>query len=262
MLAQRLLSAAVGVPLLIAVIVAGGTLYNVILALALGGAVAEFLLAAGLQWRQPVLWLWALTAALLPLVASQAVAPDALLAGAILLWLALLVVVTESRTDLRGWLLAAAAGLYVGWLGQHLALLRQLNDGRGWVFLAIFTTFASDTGAYVVGRLAGRHPLAPAVSPNKTVEGAIGGLVIAALTVPVLARLLGLGRTWPALLVAGAGMSMVAQLGDLAESALKRALAIKDAGRLVPGHGGLLDRLDSLLFVGAVLYYWVRWIRP
>ena len=128
------------------------------------------------------------------------------------------------------------------------------------VLLAILVTFASDTGAYCIGRLLGRHRLASALSPGKTIEGAAGGLITAALATIVLASLLNLSLSLLQALIVGLALSLAAQVGDLLESGLKRALNVKDAGVLVPGHGGLFDRLDSLLVVGAVLYYVLRWV--
>jgi phosphatidate cytidylyltransferase len=263
MLGQRLISAAVGIPLLIVVVIAGGVWYDTVLGAVLLAATAEFLLSAGTLPRDPLAWLPALLAGSLPIAVRGGLGwPVGLLAAYLLLSGAWLVARRVLEPGLHSWLLAAGIGAYVGWLGMHLALLRHLPDGRDWVFLVIFTTFASDSGAYALGRLIGRHPLAPRISPSKTIEGALGGLGSAAVAAVLLNRLLGPPEPIWLMVLAGLGTSAVAQLGDLAESAMKRSLSIKDAGRLVPGHGGLLDRLDSLLVAGTVLYYFVRWISP
>ncbi|MGI6657992.1 MAG: phosphatidate cytidylyltransferase [Dethiobacteraceae bacterium] len=118
----------------------------------------------------------------------------------------------------------------------------------------IATTWASDTGAYACGLTLGRHKLLPAVSPKKSVEGAVGGLLFAAVVMSVcFAPLLKLSR--PTALLLGAVISLAGQCGDLAESALKRWGNTKDSGRFLPGHGGVLDRLDSLLFAVPVGYF-------
>jgi phosphatidate cytidylyltransferase len=145
---------------------------------------------------------------------------------------------------------------YVPLLLGHLALLRSLPHGREWVFLIFLLVMASDTAAYFTGVSFGRRKLYPAISPNKSVEGALGGL----------AGSLGgvfLARAWffPALdiadcLLLGFGLGALAQLGDLFESMLKRSFGVKDSGTLIPGHGGILDRLDSLLFAFAPAYYY------
>lgn len=261
MLAKRLLSAAVGIPILIVVVLAGGFWYDGALGLALGAATAEFLLSARYSARDPLLWLAAMLAGELALSFRLGVAaPAGLLLAFLILFLTGIPMSERDRPGGPSRLLMLAIAVYVGWLGLYLGLLRDLNRGRSWVLLALFTTFAVDTGAYAIGRMFGRHKLAPRVSAGKTIEGAIAGLVSGMIAAVLLNQLLG-PRESPALMT-GVGLliGIVAQCGDLAESALKRMLDVKDAGRLVPGHGGLLDRLDSLLFAGAVLYWIVRWL--
>lgn len=156
------------------------------------------------------------------------------------------------------WTLAGV--FYVGWLSRYLVALRGFGDGREWVALALLTTFSVDTAAYFAGRAFGRHKLAPAVSPGKTKEGAVAGLagaVLAAWALNVLLRLP--MSTWQALSL-GLIIGIFAQVGDLAESMFKRSAGVKDSGRLMPGHGGILDRIDSILLTGIVVYYYVIFI--
>lgn len=136
-----------------------------------------------------------------------------------------------------------------------LVLLRLGDTGLQWTALAFLVTFATDTSAYAVGRAVGRRRLAPSVSPGKTWEGAVGGLVGAGAAAAALIVLLdGIeSRLLPALAL-GLGIGVVAQAGDLLESKVKRLADAKDSGRLIPGHGGLLDRLDSLLPVFPLVY--------
>jgi phosphatidate cytidylyltransferase len=153
----------------------------------------------------------------------------------------------------------ASAGLFpVFYLGLPFGAVVAIreSDGREALFLLILTIAVSDTAQYYSGRLFGRRPLAPAISPKKTVEGAIGGFVFGALAFAIV------GHWWlpgvPAALRAGIGVAVVAVgiLGDLFESMLKRSAGVKDSSALIPGHGGILDRLDALLFA-APLYYLV-----
>jgi phosphatidate cytidylyltransferase len=142
--------------------------------------------------------------------------------------------------------------------------LRGLADGRNWVYLAMLTTFANDTSAFFIGRAKGKHKLAPTISAAKTWEGAIGGLICAILAAIVIAMVLNLispftFKYWQIILL-GFLVSLFAQLGDLVESLLKRNTGVKESGNLLPGHGGILDRFDSLIFVGAVVYYYVIWV--
>lgn len=145
---------------------------------------------------------------------------------------------------------------YAPLLLGHLGLLRALPNGREWVFLVLLLVMASDTAAYFTGVNLGRRKLYPAISPNKSVEGALGGLA-GSLAGAFLAR----AWFFPALEIAdclflGLGLGILAQLGDLFESMLKRSFGVKDSGTLIPGHGGILDRLDSLLFAFAPAYYY------
>jgi len=130
------------------------------------------------------------------------------------------------------------------------------------VFLVLFVTWVSDTTAFLVGRRLGRHKLAPAISPGKTWEGTIGGICagIAVSTLfftPTSFQLpLSPGQT----ILLGALTSILGQLGDLFESLFKRNLGVKDSGKLMPGHGGILDRIDSLILAGIVVYYYAIWV--
>jgi len=151
--------------------------------------------------------------------------------------------------------------MYVAFLGGHLVAVRMgFEQARAAGLLSFFflVIMGSDTGAYYTGRALGRHKLAPAVSPGKTWEGAVGGMV-ASLLMAVLAHYWffpELPLKWA--LGLAATMNVLGALGDLTESALKRGAGAKDAAQILPGHGGLLDRLDSLLFNAPVLYYFGR----
>lgn len=262
MLWQRLATAAVALPVLIAVVLIGGPLYAAVLTVLLAIGYAEFCQAAGFAWRTPeTLLCAALAAALVPAVYLHRDVAAGLLSAAIAVSLLTAVARADvvARPDLPAWLVFPAATLYVGFLGQHLELVRRLPHGDRWVLLLLLGTFATDTGAYAIGRLLGRHRLAPRVSPAKTVEGATGGLLFAVVAVVGLDYLLDLPHNPPLIVLLGIAIGAAAELGDLAESAVKRRLGVKDMGRLFPGHGGMLDRLDSLLFSGTVLYYIVRW---
>jgi len=151
--------------------------------------------------------------------------------------------------------------VYVALTLGYLLLTRALPGGEFLIFFVFLVTWAADTGAYYVGTSLGRHQLAPVVSPNKTVEGLIGGLVLA-LGAALLARIWFLPSFGVTdCLVAGAVLTLAGVMGDLAESALKRSAGVKDSGVVIPGHGGMLDRLDSLLFTAPVFYYYVTLVK-
>jgi phosphatidate cytidylyltransferase len=154
------------------------------------------------------------------------------------------------------WAAGAAAVLYICGLGLHFILLRETTRGLSWTLLACLITWSTDIGALFAGKYFGTHPFFPSISPKKTIEGAIGGLLAGmVVAIPVVA--LGDLRVPMALTpVVGLSVSLAAQAGDLVESLAKREAGVKDSGTIIPGHGGVLDRIDSLLFAVAVLYYW------
>ena len=150
---------------------------------------------------------------------------------------------------------------YVNWLLGYTFWLRDLEAGREWVLLLVSVTWLGETAAYLVGSSVGRHKLAPSISPGKTVEGALAQLVMS-----VLAALGARATFFPALslesaVVVGLLLGVVGQAGDLLESAIKRSVGTKDTGRLIPGHGGMLDRIDSLLINTPVLLYYATYTR-
>jgi phosphatidate cytidylyltransferase len=220
-------------------------------------------LAARLDARPP-LWL------LLPLTVWLSIrfavpgAPPALdigLGGALVAGLVALVVAGLSW---RGWMAAVAGAVYVGFsLGFYVAVLDWRPADHGFGIEAVAVPLAAvvlcDTTAYVAGSLFGRHRFFPQLSPRKSVEGAAAGLVAAVAIAAILGRLiLGIAPWQGAVL--GLLIAVVAQGGDLAESALKRQGGAKDSSTLIPGHGGILDRLDSLVLVAPVVYCFYRLI--
>jgi phosphatidate cytidylyltransferase len=143
----------------------------------------------------------------------------------------------------------------------HLLLTRALPNGEFLIFFVVLVTWAADTGAYYVGTAVGRHKLAPVISPHKTVEGLLGGIGLAMVGAVA-------AQAWflPALslvdcLAVGFILSLAGVLGDLTESAMKRSAGVKDSGWLLPAHGGMLDRLDSLLFTAPVFYYYMVFVK-
>jgi phosphatidate cytidylyltransferase len=149
---------------------------------------------------------------------------------------------------------------YVGWLLSYVLLLRLLIDGPYYVFYIFSVVWLGDAAALVSGTLMGRHKLAPAISPGKTVEGAVGG-ILGSLSAATLGGLLLLGHfTLKHCLAVGIILAVLGQLGDLSESLLKRSAGIKDSSMLIPGHGGILDKVDGILFGAPALYYYVLYM--
>ncbi len=187
-----------------------------------------------------------------------------LLTSAMVLSLIWLLLRPQKEGAFIGWAWTIAGILYVGWLLSYLVALRGLDDGRNWVFFVLFVTFASDTVAFFVGRALGRHHLAPGISPGKTWEGTVAGVfgaIIVSLFFILPTPLILHISLWQTILL-GFLVSVFGQCGDLIESLLKRNMGVKESGKLMPGHGGVLDRTDSVVFAGIVVYLYYAFIYP
>lgn len=175
------------------------------------------------------------------------------IALAVILALASLLVRSDLRGALGDWAVSLSAALYVSLPIAYFVALRQRDDGLQWILMAFLCTWACDSFAYLVGRAIGKRKFSPVISPNKTWEGTIGGILAATLTGLLAVGLVGLPP--PLALLMGAAVAIAAIAGDLSESLIKRQLGIKDSGSLLPGHGGALDRVDSLLFAVPLVFY-------
>jgi phosphatidate cytidylyltransferase len=151
--------------------------------------------------------------------------------------------------------------VYVPFLAAFAALLLRADDGADRVVVFILLTVLSDVGGYAAGVLFGKHPMAPSISPKKSWEGFAGSALFCAAGGAVVVPVLIDGQAWEGVLI-GLAVMAVATLGDLGESMIKRDLGIKDMGSLLPGHGGLMDRLDSLLLAAPVTYLLLAWLVP
>ncbi len=261
MLRTRVWTALAVLPALLAIIIlAPAPLFTAIIALLAVVALSEIasMTAARDAGRIALL----IIAALLPAAAvwfatdTSRIVPEFTFLGLVLM-MALMLVHGPGHGP-HGAALTAIGGVYVGALYPYFALLRNGSDGIALSILMLLLVIATDSAAYFVGRTIGRLKLAPNVSPNKTVEGAIGGLIGAVVAGLVLRPFL--APHWDV----GSGVSfavmisLLAQVGDLIGSTLKRAAGVKDSGWIFPGHGGLIDRSCSLVFAAAFTYYYSR----
>ena len=271
MLRDRARSAAILVPPLLVAMWLGGpwVVLLVGLAIVLAGVEAFRLLTAAGHHSMPSLGI------VLAVVVGLGDAVKELPGGSGLLLAALGIVLVGTgaltRPDPREGVAIFATttfgALYVGLLGfvarlastdapvSPTAVLGGLGPGRAWILALVLVVWAFDTAAYFVGSRFGRHAFMHHISPSKTLEGVIGGVFVAALVGAVL--LTAFGRPWLAGLGFGIAVAAAAQAGDLAESMLKRAAGVKESGTLIPGHGGILDRVDSFLFAAPVAYFYV-----
>ena len=171
--------------------------------------------------------------------------------------LAAFLVVPGRRQGLGRWAMGLAGALYIGIpFNYYLLLYTSQPNGRAWTVFTIFAAVVSDAAALLVGSRIGRHPFFPGISPNKTVEGAIAG-VVGAMLVMLIGVSAVIGKSPVHALVLGALVGTSAEVGDLVESQMKRIAEVKDSSRLIPGHGGVLDRIDSILFPPILVYLYV-----
>lgn len=148
--------------------------------------------------------------------------------------------------------------LYCGWFPLHLLFLRNLDNGAGYSVMLFFAVLVTDTFCYIVGSRFGKHKLSAVISPNKTIEGSIGGTIMClifsmALGIPI-------GLPWYHALILGLLIAAFAQIGDLCESMIKRDAGVKDSSNVLPGHGGFLDRTDSYILTIPIVYYYLQYI--
>lgn len=267
----RILSGIVGIAIAAAVIQTGGAVFCVAVVALMMIGWHEYAKAFS-QMGQPLAYFSGFGAMLLLGGAASIANRELFLAAALasILWVLALSVFRHRSFSVPQAAASVAGIAYVGFTLSHLIFLRmpffswwsvdtplgKMEIGCVWLWVALIGTWASDTFAYFTGVTLGRHRLCEAISPKKSVEGFVGGLVGTAATVAGL----GAALSWPILPMAllGVAIALLATVGDLVESAIKRYAGIKDSGVLIPGHGGVLDRFDSVMFVVPFVYY-VSW---
>lgn len=257
----RVITAALLAPLVFYLTWKGGIAYELMVLAAIGAALFEYLsmvegrsspVAFALTWAAGLGLAVASTTELFHSHAWALLVP-----GVMLLLLVHLLVPGQKPASFERAALAVAGVFYAGALPACLLHLRMVEQGWALVFLAMMITWGSDTAAYFTGRSLGKHKLHPTVSPGKTWEGAIGGLAGAVLA-SLLAWATFLPRIgWLHAILVALMAGVLAQLGDLVESLLKRNMSVKDSGRLLPGHGGMLDRIDALMFAVPAVWIYV-----
>jgi len=277
---QRALTAIVGIPVLLTLTYLGGWYLGIpVILLSLLGLREFFRLAAG-SGLKPCRWIGYLAAVALLATAvaggAKTTEPSYLLPQLLALAVGAALVEQFLRPAPPGAVANAGAVvlgvLYLPFLLSYLVKLRGLffesmflfgsglvvERGACWVVLLIFTCWAEDTAAYGIGKALGRHKLCPKISPGKTVEGSAAGWLGAVVVAAGLGGVCGLPLIHGVAL--GAIIGVVGQLGDLSKSIMKRQAGVKDSGTILPGHGGVLDRFDSLLFSAPAAYYYIAWI--
>jgi len=265
LLKERVLSALIGIPVLLFLIYAGGIpLLIFVIILALLGLFELHRLLEKMNLHIPLLLLYG-SGLFFPIIAFFAPAhhEEGLLFIGLIIYLLmhlLLLVLFFPKYGLGDLGASYLGSCYVSLLFSFLILIRKIEPYGFQILLLVFIlTWACDIGAYFIGTRFGRRGLCPPVSPHKSVEGAVGGL-ISCLVVAYLFYLFFPILSWKAILLLGFTIGLVVQLGDLVESAVKRIARVKDSGSIIPGHGGILDRFDSILFSAPVAYFFIKLI--
>ena len=264
----RLISALILLPLGIALILIGGGLFDLAIVFIFMLAAYEFvqLMKTG-NFAPNLIFAGALVCVLL----LDTILPRLNLSRPALALLLIAALTWQMRqrsgSPTANWALTVAGGIYLGVAGAHFILIRQLDNGQWWVLLALAGTWLADSGAYFIGRKFGVHKMTPSLSPKKSWEGLAGGIafgvIFNALLAVVLSQILNIYLPWWAGAVLGLIGALIGVLGDLSISMIKREVGAKDTGHIIPGHGGVLDRLDSLLFTVVASYYFIVWVvRP
>jgi phosphatidate cytidylyltransferase len=256
MLGKRLLSAAVMIPVVVFFVILGGyPLWGLVLLAALLAGY-EYVMLARRNALQPSFFFCFL---LITLLVCDGQFPQLSLGSWGVPLVTLIALAFEIRRNnapgsLFSWALTIAGSVYIGYPIGTILRLRAMDQGLYWMALVLLGTWVCDTGAYLVGVQWGKHKFFPAISPKKTWEGAVGGLAVGiTAVVPFAVYVLHLSLWWS--LIISLLVVLGATFGDLAESVIKRQLGAKDSSNLIPGHGGMLDRVDSLLFVFPLVYF-------
>ena len=273
-LGLRVASGVLFVPLLVLVAFAGGVVFLGFIALQAALGLHEFYGMRRAKGHRPVAWLGHVVSLAVIALAYRPQTPyAAFFATAALLVMLALALRDPERTGIVESMAVTVFGvLYVGWLSAHLVLLRELHmtsgyethDGARFVLYAFLVTWSCDTGAYTIGRWLGRTRPWRAISPRKTLEGSLGGFAFALAGAWIGARWFMIspaGVPWLRgfdVLAIGTLVGVCGQVGDLVESLLKRDSASGDSSDLIPGHGGILDRFDSLYFAAPIVYYYLK----
>ena len=264
---NRIITAVLGVPLVIIVILLGNPLLSLFVAiLALLGIIEFNGLARKRNLESSYLLSipWTLAFVLVTYLITQSVIGTeylifTFLTGLIisLIWL---IIGKHKKNPYLAWSYSIIGPIYIGLFLSYIILTRDLAQGSEWVLVMIIGVFSTDTFAFFAGKTFGKHKLAPTISPGKTMEGSLLGFLAAPITVMLASFILNLNlEIWQSIFL-GILIGIFSQIGDLIESYLKRLSNVKDSGHLIPGHGGILDRIDSIVLNTMIVYYFAIWV--
>lgn len=257
---QRIITAIIAAGIFLPIVIIGGLPIILLTYLLASIALYELLKMRNLKLLSipglislAVLWVFLLPSQFMDILADLNAAKVEIALMAVLLFLTY-TVATKNKFTFDDVAFSLMATLYIG-MGFYYFIETREAGGLVYIFYSLFIIWATDSGAYFIGRAFGKRKLWPEISPNKTIEGSIGGILSAVLVAILFVLFSDIDASMMKLIFVTVLLSVFGQVGDLVESALKRHYAVKDSGRILPGHGGILDRFDSLLFVWPLIHF-------
>jgi phosphatidate cytidylyltransferase len=261
---QRVITAVIGLPVLVACFYLGGVPFLLLILTLAAVSINEFYNMMRVKNYLPAYYvgnfftLFFIVSAYFALKKNWEPAHSAILTVAALATMIATLFLKRPKEAIVDIAVTLLGMIYIGWFFSYFLFIRALSENGGYLFFLASTIWALDTIAYFVGKKFGKHKLLPSISPNKSVEGAIAGFIFGIIAAVVFGYYAGFNMIHS--LILGILIVVMAQLGDLFESLIKRDAEVKDSSNLVPGHGGLLDRMDSFILAGPVVYYYLVWV--
>jgi len=260
----RILTSLVTIPIVIACVYFGGVAFLILVLLLAMVSINEFYNMMQKKDFQPAYWVGHFFTAFFIIFAYYALnknwepAHSAILTVAVLATMVSTLFLKRPKHAIVDIAVTLLGMFYIGWFFSYFLFIRALTDKGGYLLFLMVTIWAFDVVAYFVGSKFGRHKLFPSVSPKKSIEGAVAGFIFCLIAAGVFGYYAGFDLTHSIIL--GAIIGVVAQMSDLVESLIKRDAGVKDSSQLVPGHGGVLDRMDSFILAAPVVYYYLVWV--
>lgn len=261
---KRVLTAVIGIPVIVLLLLAPAPVMTGAVMICSVIGLYEFYTASGLKDKKLLCLLGFAAALVIPIVGGQLRPVDSLLLVYLYIVLLFVVMLLSHRTvTIRDLALLIVSLLYIPYFLSHITFIRTLPYGNFYVWLVFIGAFMTDSCAYFSGKLFGRHKLCPQISPKKTIEGAVGGVLGCGLSFMLFGLIVNLGfaqyldgqsMSYGRLFLLGLIAAVFSEIGDLVASIIKRQFAIKDFGHLLPGHGGILDRCDSIILVAPAIF--------
>jgi len=261
---KRWITGVIAAPVLFAIVFYGSeTLFSLLIILSIFGAVTEYnimVFGRGISWEKTAGLVVALFLSLAVYLGDLKLVLAVITVSVTGAFVIFLLRIKDRHIDIAPIGKVVLGVMYIPLMMSHFILIRHLKDGTLWVFFILVLVFSGDISAFYAGRIWGKRKLAPLISPGKTVAGAVGSFIGSVTGCILFESFSPHGLSLVHTIIVGLGGSIFGQLGDLCESMIKRACGVKDSGFIMPGHGGILDRLDSLIFTVPFVYYYYLFV--